>query len=612
MIIYDPGYWGIAFIFQRTGSIFPKAMAFAVPLALFSSALHYTLNHTEHGGQVSAALGLYDLDTDAFRAFNFVLGFLIVFRSQQAYSRWWEGGTLLQQLRGEWFNSFSCLVAFCNAHSDKREDVAKFQQQLVRLFSLLYGCALTQVSEMEVNFFELINLDGMGAESLKFLQTCPDKCEIALQWIQRLIVESEMNETLKIAPPILSRVYNELGNGIVNLNNARKIKEFPIPFALAQMIMVMLIFHAICTPLVCAATVKTTAWAGIITFVVTSCYWSLLYIALELEMPFGDDANDLPLKEMATDMNTSLLQLLKPFASAVPSFEYVHGTSLQAWSVDLDGDLSEQACTRCVEPGGGMDIEQRGSLPRKFNVGLKRTQTHEMNMLTRRAASTLADRNSRFSRHSRLSQVSNSESLGANHPDNREAHDLRRGVTAPPATSQAWSNEPGRPPDVKRRTLTAPGQFQPRYPGDPGHGLEHGHRRNSNESEEYAPQHRRITFSVPDHGGIRFGSTASTDSIGSMASVESDANRSSVSGSLYDPNGHRFSTDSRDSQASFGGDSQREPYVRSSQTSQDSQDSHMQTEEFSLQQNQRGEEYTRIIPGGHFAGVEVNAGRRVS
>ena len=49
-------------------------------------------------------------------------------------------------------------------------------------------------------------------------------------------------EIILVAPPILSRVYNQLGNGIVNLNNARKITSFPIPFPLAQMITLTSLF----------------------------------------------------------------------------------------------------------------------------------------------------------------------------------------------------------------------------------------------------------------------------------------------------------------------------------------------------------------------------------
>lgn len=69
-------------------------------------------------------------------------------------------------------------------------------------------------------------------------------------------MEANTAETIKIAPPILTRVYNQLGNGIVNLSNARKIADFPIPFPLSQMITVMLLFHWVVTAVVCATAVS--------------------------------------------------------------------------------------------------------------------------------------------------------------------------------------------------------------------------------------------------------------------------------------------------------------------------------------------------------------------
>ena len=80
-------------------------------------------------------------------------------------------------------------------------------------------------------------------------------------------VEANESGIIKIAPPILSRVYNELGNGIVNLQNARKITEFPIPFPLAQMITVMLMFHWVITAIVCAASLDQAFWVGLLSFV---------------------------------------------------------------------------------------------------------------------------------------------------------------------------------------------------------------------------------------------------------------------------------------------------------------------------------------------------------
>merc|ERR1712032_791254 len=165
-------------------------------------------------------------------------------------------------------------------------------------------------------------MGDFNQESLVFLGSAHDRCEVCLQWIQRLIGEANDTQVIKVAPPILSRVYNQLGNGIVNLNNARKITEFPIPFPLAQMITFMLLFHWGITAFVCAASVETTFWAGLITFIVVFSFWSINYIAVELEQPFGDDQNDLPLHGMQVDLNLSLKGLLDDRAQRPPLFNF--------------------------------------------------------------------------------------------------------------------------------------------------------------------------------------------------------------------------------------------------------------------------------------------------
>ncbi|CAJ1404270.1 unnamed protein product [Effrenium voratum] len=230
--------------------------------------------------------------------------------------------------------------------------VVHFQHQLVRLYSLLYGCALQQVATMDDKNFELFILEGFEEGSLAFLQGSHDRCEITLQWIQRLIVESDSKQILKIAPPILSRVFNELGNGIVNLNNARKITDFPIPFHLAQMITVMLIVHSVMTPVICAATVEHLSWAAIISFVVSFCYWAVHFITIELEMPFGDDWNDLPLQDMATDFNMSLANLIDRRAQEVPKFyfELQKHAALGKKIIDFDRSLSPSTAPAKKKP----------------------------------------------------------------------------------------------------------------------------------------------------------------------------------------------------------------------------------------------------------------------
>jgi len=321
MIEYTADKWGIFFAFDRVsnrGSVFPKSFGFALACSIVSVICHQLL----HAFDLQEKVQVGDKGTTVLGMFTFVLGFLLVFRTQQAYSRWWEGGTLLQELRGEWFNAYSSLLAFASTDVKVAYEVMKFQHRLARLFSMLYGAGLAQVSSLDRKEFEVIDLEDFDIESLRLLDCAHDPCEVALQWIQRLIGEADRQKLIVVAPPILSRVYNQLGNGIVKLNNARKITNFPIPFPFAQMITVMLLMHWAVAVVICSTSIESPIWAALLSFSVIISFWSINFIALELEDPFGDDPNDLPMQDMQADLNASLKELLKNYASSAPEFDF--------------------------------------------------------------------------------------------------------------------------------------------------------------------------------------------------------------------------------------------------------------------------------------------------
>merc|ERR1719335_670433 len=79
-------------------------------------------------------------------AFTSVMIFILYNRSRTSYSRWWEGGTLLQKTRGEWFNAYSSIMAFTSEKPTMQDEVIAYSHLLGRLFSLLMCCGLQQVS----------------------------------------------------------------------------------------------------------------------------------------------------------------------------------------------------------------------------------------------------------------------------------------------------------------------------------------------------------------------------------------------------------------------------------------------------------------------------------
>jgi len=95
---------------------------------------------------------------------------------------------------------------------------------------------------------------------------------------------------------------------------------------------VMLLLFTTMTPLALAYYCDLSTTAGLLSFIAVSIYWCINYIAAELEMPFGSDANDLPMIEFQNRMNMSLTSLLDEHAQIPPCFDLEKKKSVRVLS----------------------------------------------------------------------------------------------------------------------------------------------------------------------------------------------------------------------------------------------------------------------------------------
>merc|ERR1712072_840406 len=167
--------------------------------------------------------------------------------------------------------------------------------------------------------------------------------EVMLHLVQSLITSAHDEGILMIPPPILSRVYQTISRGFVNLLNAKKITDTRFPFPYVQTISLLLLIHTMLTPLIMCSQIKGKIMAVVTTFVPIIGMFTLNFIAVELENPFGTDANDLPMEHFQDEMNLCLLMLLH------------HNTDMISWvspTCILDFDdllelMTEERETEC-------------------------------------------------------------------------------------------------------------------------------------------------------------------------------------------------------------------------------------------------------------------------
>ena len=105
---------------------------------------------------------------------------------------------------------------------------------------------------------------------------------------------------LRAPPPIVSRIYQELSNGLLAYNQAVKMKEVPVPFMYVQFNSLLLFFFSLLTPFSVGAFTSSYSsdWPSILlsgwlsAFVVGS-FNAMWLVANELEDPFGIEPNDI-------------------------------------------------------------------------------------------------------------------------------------------------------------------------------------------------------------------------------------------------------------------------------------------------------------------------------
>eukprot|EP00406_Dinophysis_acuminata_P013495 CAMPEP_0179238862 /NCGR_PEP_ID=MMETSP0797-20121207/15169_1 /TAXON_ID=47934 /ORGANISM="Dinophysis acuminata, Strain DAEP01" /LENGTH=514 /DNA_ID=CAMNT_0020946177 /DNA_START=252 /DNA_END=1796 /DNA_ORIENTATION=+ len=132
-------------------------------------------------------------------------------------------------------------------------------------------------------------------QELKMLEHSSDRVGVVMYWIIQDL--AEISKDIDIAPPIQSRMYQELSNGMLGFNNSLKIADVPFPFPYAQLLTLLLTVFALFIPVYIVVFTKSMFASPILSFIVFQGFWGINEVAKELENPFGTDENDISLAD---------------------------------------------------------------------------------------------------------------------------------------------------------------------------------------------------------------------------------------------------------------------------------------------------------------------------
>ena len=347
MIDYDPEKWyGYHKLIQMRGSVVPRTFPQCIVACWAVIPIDY------YGL-------LYFLGSPyAHQVFTFSLSFLIIMRTNTAYARYWEGISEASTMHSKWMDAVTQILAFDELAKPPAADTGElFRHRILHLTSLLGATSIIELLgddkyaleedhnpcqnqldclvEFDMSHIEKLRFNPLSRKNLGYFVPVPEekqgivdedfdrykfsvlpiigqleentlrglhasehKVHYIMTRIVRLISQRLVEGGMAAPPPVVSRVYQELSNGFLGFQQAKKVADIPFPFPYSQIVQFLsLAFTASC-PFVMMSYVSEIGPAMLFTFLGVFCYISLNEVAAELEDPFGTDPNDLPMHRL--------------------------------------------------------------------------------------------------------------------------------------------------------------------------------------------------------------------------------------------------------------------------------------------------------------------------
>mmetsp|Transcript_134156 Transcript_134156/g.304224 ORF Transcript_134156/g.304224 Transcript_134156/m.304224 type:complete len:644 (-) Transcript_134156:288-2219(-) len=176
-------------------------------------------------------------------------------------------------------------------------------------------------------------------ERLQLEPLCPeDRVFRVSAWLVELVIMEHQAGRLMTHAAVLSRVFQELSDGMLGYNQACKIAFIPFPFPYAQLMTLVITLWVLICPIVVDVFARSWVVTPFVSVLVAFSYVGLNHIAIDLEMPFGLGMNHLPLSQMHEQFVDFVadVMLQPPFNKDLQdSFKQIDSAMRPLWRRDL-------------------------------------------------------------------------------------------------------------------------------------------------------------------------------------------------------------------------------------------------------------------------------------
>lgn len=231
---------------------------------------------------------------------SIVLGLLLVFRTNTAYERFWEG----RKCWGSLVNNIRNLARQIWVSID--EILPEDKNNKITALNLLVAFAVTTKLHLRGEAVNSELEDLMPSTKyikLKIMNNPP--IEVAF-WIGDYLQEQYHRNCLNSYQ--LTSMQELLNNLVDNLGACERILKTPMPLAYAIHLKQLLLLYCFLLPFQIVDSLGW--WTGLIAALVGFTVFGIEAIGLEIENPFGYDPNDLPLDTICDTMKRNIDDLI--------------------------------------------------------------------------------------------------------------------------------------------------------------------------------------------------------------------------------------------------------------------------------------------------------------
>jgi len=291
MVNYNPKVWFSMIFHAYSRAVMKTLMPALIFMGFFSALLCYVLLDVMrfHENDFHTTISMHSL-------LGIVLGLFLVFRTNSAYDRWWEG----RKLWGSMVNNTRNLAHKLNAFLEKKDTDNR------KWFALMIPNFVVSVKEYlrkGVTTRDLEIADHNFLSQLEGVKHIPNRLSSMLyERVNTLYKDKSFTgEQLFLLDKELKEFSDILGA-------CERIKSTPIPYSYTMYIKQFIFIYVITLPL---AFVTTSGYITVpIVILITFVLLSVELIAEEIEDPFGRDINDLPTDELSEKIKDNVREIL--------------------------------------------------------------------------------------------------------------------------------------------------------------------------------------------------------------------------------------------------------------------------------------------------------------